>query len=114
MNTDGTFNQDACVMRLQKLLGASDFRCAYSFDLSAATDRLPISLQITLLNYINPKLGDHWSNLLVNRDYMTPDGEPLRYAVGQPMGALSSWAMLALTHHLIIQYCANYVYGHNK
>lgn len=22
------------------------------------------------------------------------------------MGALSSWAMLAVTHHLIVQYCA--------
>lgn len=30
----------------------------------------------------------------------------IRYAVGQPMGALSSWAMLALTHHFILQYCA--------
>lgn len=25
------------------------------------------------------------------------------YAVGQPMGALSSWAMLAVTHHFIVQ-----------
>jgi hypothetical protein len=31
---------------------------------------------------------------------------PLRYAVGQPMGALSSWAMLALTHHALVQYAA--------
>lgn len=28
------------------------------------------------------------------------------YAIGQPMGALSSWAMLALTHHYILQFCA--------
>lgn len=28
----------------------------------------------------------------------------VHYAVGQPMGALSSWAMLALTHHLIVQF----------
>lgn len=28
------------------------------------------------------------------------------YAVGQPMGALSSWAMLAITHHAIVQYSA--------
>lgn len=32
--------------------------------------------------------------------------EYIRYAVGQPMGALSSWAMLALTHHFIVQYAA--------
>lgn len=30
----------------------------------------------------------------------------LNYAVGQPMGALSSWAMLALTHHAIVAFCA--------
>jgi len=32
--------------------------------------------------------------------------EAVVYAVGQPMGALSSWAMLALTHHFIVQYAA--------
>ena len=39
----------------------------------------------------------------------TPEGveggvlpRSVRYAVGQPMGALSSWAMLALTHHFIV------------
>lgn len=33
-----------------------------------------------------------------------PEQSPtVRYAVGQPMGALSSWAMLALTHHFIVQ-----------
>nr|UPW42095.1 MAG: putative RNA dependent RNA polymerase [Yunnan mito-like virus 26] len=106
---DGTFDQDACVKNLQTKLATC--KCAFSFDLSAATDRLPILLQVSLLNYISPKLGTMWSNLLINRDYYTPDGEPLRYAVGQPMGALSSWAMLALTHHLIVQYCANKVTG---
>jgi len=29
-----------------------------------------------------------------------------RYAVGQPMGALSSWAMLAITHHFLVQLAA--------
>lgn len=33
-----------------------------------------------------------------------------QYAVGQPMGAYSSWAMLALTHHAIVQY-ANRLLG---
>jgi len=32
------------------------------------------------------------------------------YKVGQPMGALSSWAMLAMTHHAIVQYAANKAY----
>jgi len=33
-------------------------------------------------------------------------GRPIKYAVGQPMGAYSSWAMLALTHHVIVQMAA--------
>jgi hypothetical protein len=28
------------------------------------------------------------------------------WSVGQPLGAFSSWAMFALTHHFVIQYCA--------
>jgi len=56
-----------------------------------------------------------WKNILVGRDYYLEDldegtfkykginHKPYRYEVGQPMGALSSWAMLALTHHLIVQ-----------
>jgi len=30
----------------------------------------------------------------------------LKYSVGQPMGALSSFAMLGLTHHVIVQIAA--------
>jgi hypothetical protein len=30
----------------------------------------------------------------------------ITYSVGQPMGAYSSWAMLALTHHVIVQSCS--------
>lgn len=32
--------------------------------------------------------------------------DTVKYAVGQPMGALSSWVMLALTHHFIVQFAA--------
>lgn len=38
--------------------------------------------------------------------YYNPKGRPwivLTYSVGQPMGALSSFAMLAVTHHFIVQ-----------
>lgn len=51
--------------------------------------------------------------MLVGRRYylggLRQDNEGLFYGTGQPMGALSSWAMLALTHHLIVQYCASAV-----
>lgn len=85
----------------------------FSFDLTAATDRLPLVAQISLLSpVIGEKLAQAWGVLLAGRDYyITLKDEygvvelvPQRYAVGQPMGALSSWAMLALTHHCIVQW----------
>jgi hypothetical protein len=101
---DGTFDQLKPINRLfQYDLSKSGL---FSFDLTAATDRLPIRLQQYLLE---PAIGEtnanHWARLLVDRDYYLK-GKPLRYGTGQPMGALSSWAMLALTHHFIVQVSA--------
>jgi hypothetical protein len=59
----------------------------------------------------------------VKRDYLLPlsadkyglePGKPIRYSVGQPMGALSSWAMLNLCHHLILQYINKTLYMKDK
>jgi hypothetical protein len=102
---DGTFDQMAPLYR------ADSFPELHSLDLSAATDRLPLRLQVQLLAEL---LGDreialHWANLLVGRSYafrvkgFERFHGVYKYAVGQPMGALSSWAMLALTHHFIVQ-----------
>jgi len=114
--TDATFDQDAGVIRLRKLMESSD--SVFSFDLSSATDRLPLLLQSLLLDRMSPGLGSNWSSILINRDYLVPKHKTLssnikkvKYETGQPMGALSSWAMLALTHHLIVQYAAYQVTG---
>jgi len=103
---DGTFNQ------VKPLGHMTKSKQLYSLDLSSATDRLPISLQVKLLSKIfrDEDLATKWKTLLVGRTYSVPKaaGVPekeVTYAVGQPMGALSSWAMLALTHHFIVQ-CA--------
>jgi len=92
---DGTFDQDASVKRsIQK---SSSSGCAYSFDLSSATDRLPLTIQTDILDMLMPiKIGKAWGNLLTDRDYFIPDYGSvikegrIRYKVGQPMGALSS------------------------
>lgn len=115
MPQDGTFDQGRALRRVP--FGKAPI---YSFDLSAATDRLPLSLQKELLACAySPEMAQNWATLMVGRDYKTPsefllggikrpDNYPssVRYAVGQPMGALSSWAMLAITHHYILHYCA--------
>jgi hypothetical protein len=98
---DGTFNQ------LRPLARAHKWESLYSLDLSSATDRLPITLQKALLSKLmgSESFAKHWANLLVGRYYKAPGLPAVKYAVGQPMGALSSWAMLAYTHHFILQ-CA--------
>jgi len=51
-------------------------------------------------------LGQHWKTLLVGRKFWVPRLERYAmYAVGQPMGSKSSFAVASLTHHLFIHYC---------
>lgn len=108
---DGTFDQTAPLQLLISKVKDGSVKSLYSLDLTAATDRLPVSLQIHLVNDLvgDVAFGYHWASLLVGRSYdffqMGYDKYHgnYRYAVGQPMGALSSWAMLALTHHFIVQ-----------
>lgn len=111
--TDGTFDQVAPVERLIKYFVGKEWVASY--DLSAATDRLPVAIQVEILR---PLLGDRlanlWAFILVGRPYGLPKVAKsynlgftsVFYAVGQPMGALSSWAMLAMTHHALVQFAA--------
>ena len=110
---DGTHDQEKAFEYAKEL--ASKYSASYGFDLSSATDRLPISSQESLLNglFNSENFGPLWSSILVSRDYWITENSyslktgPLRYSVGQPMGALSSWAMLAITHHFMVQWCAD-------
>jgi len=70
-----------------------------SVDLTAATDRLPVELQARILSALGLP-GAQWRSIL-DRSYWYQDTE-FRYSVGQPMGAYSSFAMLALTNHCIV------------
>lgn len=106
---DGTFDQLAPVRALQDR-GKIRF---WSFDLSSATDRLPVLLQAVIMSRLITAHGANlWMALLTGRTYALPiraivsEVTSVRYAVGQPMGALTSWAILALTHHALIQYSA--------
>nr|QDH86591.1 MAG: RNA-dependent RNA polymerase [Mitovirus sp.] len=115
--TDGTFDQLRPIHRLLKRKPQGPF---YSYDLSAATDRLPLQIQKCLLSPILTSWGaEVWGTLLVGRPYVIlhkgalglpeigrGDLRQVEYATGQPMGAYSSWAMLAFTHHSIVQWAA--------
>lgn len=101
---DGTFDQTA---PLQFIRGDKGL---FSLDLSAATDRIPLRVQRQLWSFIlGHELAGSWALLLTGRAYRLHNKdsyEDLHYAVGQPMGALSSWASLALIHHFLVQVAA--------
>jgi hypothetical protein len=149
---DATFDQGGAVKRFSEQIDSKTK--VYSYDLSAATDRLPLVLQVELLSRLlkDAESAVLWGLLLVGRQYFIHRrkkiGDPIprvknhmseptlfdypltnehakdmvqflrdaretntcssrvMYAVGQPMGALTSWAMLALTHHAIVQMAA--------
>jgi len=143
LSTDATFNQTEVVDQFNARLVRENIRKVYSFDLTAATDRIPVNVQALILSTLfnKPGLGEAWAELLIGRWYQLPFPqwspmlisrmltdefreefkdyikigetkwagksvpyiEAVRYATGQPMGALSSWAMLAVTHHIMVR-----------
>lgn len=71
--TDGTFDQDRPIRHLRELYRLNksnpERQTFYSYDLSAATDRLPIALQTQILSYlIGDRPAELWRNLLTKRD----------------------------------------------
>jgi hypothetical protein len=79
----------------------------WSFDLTAATDRLPIFLYEDILEHMYGKeYQSSWSDIMIGTDFNWKDSK-INYSTGQPMGMYSSWALLALAHHAIVKYSAH-------
>lgn len=104
LRPDCTFNQGSF---RSKLARSGPY---YSFDLSSATDRFPVWLQVGVLAaLVTKEYADAWRRLVIDRDYyVTWDRSraPVRYACGQPMGAYSSWALFSVSHHVIVRVAA--------
>jgi len=99
--TDMTFNQ----MAVESIFKDHP-SCFYSLDLSSATDRFPVLLQeIILSKIIGIEKAGAWKRIM-SQELRIPGGSYIRYGVGQPMGAYSSWAIFTLCHHIVIQYSA--------
>lgn len=121
---DGTHNQERLFTRLQKFMS---LRSGFwsSLDISSATDMIPVQFYRILLeelyNRTGPavKLADSVITLLTDREFtLSSDGKSIpipddlkdkkvRYGRGQPMGALSSFALLGLWHHSFIHFAAH-------
>lgn len=103
---DGTSNHSDAAIAVRKWTEGSS--PIWSFDLTTATDRYPVFLQEIVIEAIfGSEIKDCWKKVICNRDFVTPDGKhSVKFAVGQPLGALSSWAAFAVTHHFHIQTAA--------
>jgi hypothetical protein len=112
LSTDGTYSHGSIANSMKKRTAKGS---TYCFDLTAATDRMPVEIQKSVISKLfSQEISDLWLDICVNRDFNLPrqgkfPRKSVRYAVGQPMGLLSSWATMALTHHMIVQYCAHLV-----
>jgi len=108
LGSDGTFDQTKIIRRVKEW--TKDETIAVNcYDLTAATDRIPISLQKEIITKAmgSASFATAWSRILSEREFIDDAGTLRRYKVGQPMGARSSFPMLALTHHVIIQIAAS-------
>lgn len=108
---DATFDQNGRTREF----AARGYTDVYSLDLKSATDLIPIALYRALFAWVFPmRVLDLWIDLLVSRDFLTPPEHrgidasrlKLRYTCGQPMGALTSWASMALLHHALVLFAA--------
>jgi hypothetical protein len=108
---DGTFNQ----LRPLKLLikRVKNKGPIYCYDLKSATDRFPVVIQRKLLEWFLGASGANaWLDLMCNQNFFIPWKKKtpdllVAFKIGQPLGVYSSWPVFALTHHLLIQYCAD-------
>lgn len=64
-------------------------------------------MQRDLLKHIlGEPIAQAWYTLISRREFVHKGQSGIVYAVGQPMGALSSWAVFSLSHHIIVQMAA--------
>lgn len=82
----------------------------YSFDLTAATDRIPMWIHEAVLETVlEPKqrvIIPIIKRILLREFNLSWNlTKRVTYSCGQPMGAYASWALLAYSHHAIARYC---------
>jgi hypothetical protein len=104
MPEDCTFDQVEGARFAQQAL--QEGRVVHSVDLSAATDRFPLRLQMSVLRLLNSDPHAlNWASFFERTSLLkwkTPFGD-ITYGAGQPMGLYGSFNIFALTHHAIVQ-----------
>lgn len=108
ISEDATFGHESAADWLKTVPKGVDI---YSYDLTAATDRIPYEVHHSVLRSHLPRnqrdiIPGLVKTLLLDRDFdLSWNEASVRYACGQPMGAYASWALLAYSHHCIARFC---------
>jgi len=102
---DYTFDQDRAAAWIKKM--QKEGVSLFSYDLTNATDRFPISVQQMVVWRLTKDrvFSDDWRKLVSDRNFVFRR-RLYRYHVGQPMGFYSSWPVFALTHHCLVREAA--------
>lgn len=106
---DATYDQQKIhlVSKEWALLGKK----AHSIDLSAATDRIPIILQVLVMWKLfgvgRLPIALAWWGIIVIEPFHSKQFGAVRYLTGQGMGIYSSWTMMAITHHALVRLAAD-------
>lgn len=130
-SADCTYQQGRGLDRSLRELVAGG--AVWSYDLTAFTDRFPLSLQKKVLREFlsysseeSKRLDPNNSQLPeIDVDQLTEDliavlgqgreyqhnGLAVKYAVGQSMGLRASWSLATLTHHCMVQYASKLATG---
>jgi hypothetical protein len=99
ISSDYTFSHESGFRSLSEFTRDKDYVAC--FDLSNATDAIPVALSECILSFLAPNgqvIAPLWRRVLTEVPF-----QGRYYRVGQPMGLLSSWSVgLALTHHCIV------------
>lgn len=104
LENDCTFNQNQFTKCLPSMTGERVF---HSIDLKNATDRMPVAFQKKVIAaVIGRSKADAWERVLTSHGFTYGKESDIYYMTGQPMGAYSSWPVMAITHHYIVRLAA--------
>lgn len=106
---DGTFDQEKPLLRL-----VGSLTC-FSYDLKSATDRWPLPVMGEVVEAVwGYGFGSALLRVLAGNvfieNFSSGRQKLCTFAIGQPLGMYSSWPLFALSHHVVVWYCAERVY----
>lgn len=108
---DSTFNQNK---GFERILSVKTGWMA-SYDIKKFTDRVPVMLQSTVLEYYTHRnLAFYWERIIGTRGFLSKLIKHVVWAVGQPLGALSSWAACTLLHHHLVWFASYLHFGDHR